>query len=411
MKQKGRVIFHVDMNSYYASVEVREDPSLHGKPLVIAGNQEQRRGVVLTASYEARKHGIRTGMTVWEAKKLCPGLLMREPRFSLYRIYSEKIFLLFRTYSPTVEPVSIDEGYLEMSENPDPLAAAKELQQRLYSELGLPASIGIAPNKFLAKMASNLKKPLGLVVLRKRDVAQQLWPLPVGKMHWVGEKTEQRLNRLGIYTIKDLALADRHKLKEAVGGIGEKLIERAHGIDFRPVNPEARNECKTIGSQTTLPRDITTTQMAKPILAELSLQVSRRLKRKGTAAGGLQLVLKDHRFRQRTKSRKLPCPLRKADEIYEAALRLWKAHWDGTPLRLIGITAIHLLAPGERFEQLDLFHVQEYEKNEKLWETVQQLQKKFGESTIAMGGTFVAQRSAIHAGGGQASINRKRKNG
>ena len=192
MTHKGRVILHVDMNSFYASVEQAHDPSLKGKPIAIAGNPKERRGILVTCSYEARALGIYTTMTVHEAKRKCPELLLLPPDFQKYRQASKEMFTILRSYTPLVEPVSIDEGYLdvtELSKERHALSIAQEIQARILAELDLPCSIGIAPNKFLAKTASDMKKPMGITVLRIRDIEQQLWHREVVSMHGIGAST------------------------------------------------------------------------------------------------------------------------------------------------------------------------------------------------------------------------------
>lgn len=190
--EQARILFHLDMNSFFASVEQAYDPSLKGKPVAVAGNPKERRGIIITCSYEARAFGIYTTMPVWEAKRKCPSLLFVTPTFERYRIASQAMFAILRDYTPLVEPVSIDEGYVDVTdivEGADAVDLARTIQDRIQRELDLPCSIGIAPNKFLAKMASGMKKPMGITILRKRDVPRVLWPLDVEEMHGVGDKT------------------------------------------------------------------------------------------------------------------------------------------------------------------------------------------------------------------------------
>ncbi|NAP00366.1 DNA polymerase IV, partial [Halomonas sp. MG34] len=200
---KGRVIFHIDMNCFYASVEAAYNPDLKGKALAIAGNPEERKGIVVTSSYEARAKGVKTTMTIWQAKRNCPELIVMRPNFERYRAASKALFRILSEITPDVQPVSIDEGYMDITHvtsDLTPLQIADSLQKRVLDELDLPCSIGIAPNKFLAKMASDMKKPLGITVLRKRELASTLWPLPIGEMYGVGEKTATKLIEKGIKT-------------------------------------------------------------------------------------------------------------------------------------------------------------------------------------------------------------------
>src|SRR5690625_3897264 len=180
MTKRAKVIFHIDMNSFYASVEMAYHPRLKGKAIAIAGNVEERRGIIVTSSYEARAKGVKTTMHVWQAKKLCPNLEVLPPNFERYRAASQALFALLKSYTPLVEPISIDEGFIDatyyLNEGGHPLKLATDIQKRIKKELNLPCSLGIAPNKFLAKMASDMKKPNGITILRKRDLPKMLWP-------------------------------------------------------------------------------------------------------------------------------------------------------------------------------------------------------------------------------------------
>ncbi|HET7522466.1 MAG TPA: DNA polymerase IV [Bacillales bacterium] len=382
---KGRVIFHVDMNSFYASVEAALQPELKGKPLAIAGDAKERRGIVVTSSYEARARGVKTTMPVWEARRLCPDLIVRPPNFERYRKASAAMFGILRGYTSLVQPVSIDEGYLDLTDygrEEAPPDIAREIQQRILNELHLPCSIGVAPNKFLAKMASDMKKPLGITILRKRDVPSVLWPLKVGEMYGVGKKTEEKLNRIDIITIGDLAAADTFVLKKAIGINGERLKQRANGIDLRPVDPDAVSEFKSIGHSTTLPTDTASGETVKTVLRRLADSVAKRMERKETLALNIQLMIRYGDRKTITRSRKLENPIFAADDIFRAARFLWEMHWNGKPIRLLGITAQDLIEKGEAYKQLDLFTYENDAKIEVLDETMQQIRRKYGEASI-----------------------------
>lgn len=354
----GRVILHVDMNSFYASVEIALHPELKGKPLAIAGDPKKRHGVVVTSSYEARAQGVKTTMTVREAKQACPALIIKQPDFDRYRKASSAMFDLLREYTSLVQPVSIDEGYLDISECQHmgaPLQIAEHIQRRILEELRLPCSIGVAPNKYLAKMASDMKKPFGITILRKRDIASQLWPLDVGALHGVGHKTKEKLNHMQIFTIKELATTQKVKLKKIMGSNGEKLQERAHGIDPRPVDPDAVSVFKSIGHSTTLPVDAQDEQTVSKVLRRLAALVENRMDRKETVAFNIQLLVRYNDRKNMTRSRQLDNPIVKKEDIFEAAHFLWKKHWNGKPIRLLGITAQELIEKEDAYKQLDLF--------------------------------------------------------
>lgn len=388
MKRSGRIIFHVDMNSFYASVEMAYDPTLRGKPLAIAGNVEERKGIVVTCSYEARAFGVKTTMPLWEAKQKCPQLIVRKPNFERYRKSSQAMFALLRTYTDLVEPVSIDEGYMDVTDctlSLTPVQIAEEIQQRLKKELLLPCSIGIAPNKFLAKMASDMKKPMGITVLRKRELSTKLWPMPVVEMHGVGAKTAEKLKTIQITTIGELAKGNDYQLKHLLGINGERLKKRANGEDNRPVDPDSVSEFKSIGNSTTLPADTDDEQVIEKVLEKLANSVSARMKRKSVLSHNVQLVIRYGINHTVTRSRKLKNPIESVEHIMEAALFLLKKHWNGDPVRLLGITAQDMVEKDQSVKQLDLFTFQEDAKHEPLHKTLQQLEDKYGKGIIKRG--------------------------
>ncbi len=407
--KKGRVILHVDMNSFYASVEMAYDSDLKGKPLAIAGNPEERRGIIVTCSYEARKFGVRTTMPLWEAKKLCPDLIIKKPNFERYRTASAAMFDILRQYTELVEPVSIDEGYMDITECSDigaPMEIAESIQKRIFEQLDLPCSIGIAPNKFLAKTASDMKKPMGITVLRKRDILKVLWPLEVGEMHGVGTKTADKLKSIGIDTIGGLAAANEIQLKGLLGINGLRLKERANGQDNRQVDPDSVYDFKSIGNSTTLPRDISNQHELLKVLERLSEQVAARMKRKEAVATTISLMI---RFKDRktiTRSQKLQNPVSKQDEIAAAAKTLFLKHWNGDPIRLLGITGTDLLEVDKAVKQLDLFSYEQDAKKEPLINTMSQLREKYGKNIIESAGSQVKKSPTKENTGAGTSFNK-----
>jgi DNA polymerase-4 len=389
--KNGRVILHVDMNSFYASVEMAYDPSLKGKPLAIAGNPEERRGIIVTCSYEARSFGVKTTMPLWEAKKLCPQLIIRKPNFERYRAASMGMFDILREYSVLVEPVSIDEGYVDITDSYEfgsPLEIAETIQKQIFQQLDLPCSIGIAPNKFLAKMASDMKKPMGVTVLRKRDVPHILWPMEVEEMHGVGKKTGEKLRILQITTIGDLAKADEVQLKAALGINGPRLKQKANGNDSRKVDPDSAAEFKSVGNSTTLPRDVSNQRELQQVFEKLAGQVSSRLKRKKVLAASLGITIRYKDRKTITRSRKLKNPIQQDDEIFKIATELFIKHWNGNAVRLLGITGTDLVEPQQAVKQLDLFSYEKDAKKEPLFQTMDLLRKKYGSKIIDHAGTL-----------------------
>ncbi|MBM7604536.1 DNA polymerase-4 [Metabacillus crassostreae] len=382
-----RVILHVDMNSFYASVEMAYDPSLKGKPLAIAGNVEERKGIIVTCSYEARSKGVKTTMPLWQAKKLCPELIIKKPNFDRYRSASRAMFDLLREFTDRVEPVSIDEGYVDFSEfdGAKPLDMAKSIQERLLDELLLPCSIGIAPNKFLAKMASNMKKPLGISILRKRDLPVKLWPLPASEMHGIGEKTAEKLRTININTIFDVAHADSVKLKALLGINGERLKERANGIDEREVDPDSIYDFKSIGNSTTLSKNTTNESEINEVLHKLAHSVSIRMKRKDVLASKIFITIRYGNLKTITRSKKLENPIDEEADIYTVARQMFFSHWEEEPIRLLGITGQELIEKNDAIKQLDLFSFEKDAKDEPLLSVIDKINSKYGNQLIKRG--------------------------
>lgn len=396
--KNGRVILHVDMNSFYASVEMAYDPTLKGKPLAIAGNVEERRGIIITCSYEARKFGVKTTMPIWQAKKLCPQLIVQSPNFDRYREFSAKMFELLRGYTEIVEPVSIDEGYLDITDCAfigSPLDIAKSIQIRLLETLDLPCSIGIAPNKFLAKTASDMKKPLGITILRKRDIQGKLWPLQVSEMHGVGRKTAEKLHLINIYTIGDLAQANDLSLKSLLGINGVRLKERANGIDSRPVDPESIFDYKSVGNSTTLPRDSTNQKELTEILKQLSEKVAARLKNKRLLGQKIGVTIRYRDRKTITRSQMVDNPFSDSAEVYQLATGLFLKNWSGEGVRLLGITAFDVIEKDIATKQLDLFSYEVEAEKEPLYKAMEQLQNKYGKNIIKKG--LSARQSSVKA--------------
>ncbi|WP_154118164.1 DNA polymerase IV [Paenibacillus monticola] len=394
----GRVILHVDMNAFYCSVHEAEDPQQYsGKATAVAGSVELRRGIIVTCSYAARRQGISTGMQVQKALRICPSLIVIKPNFHLYRKYSNAFMQIAYSYTPLLEAVSIDECYLDITGSRqfgNPLEIAEDIQRRIMDELGLPCSIGIAPNKLLAKMGSDLKKPNGITVLRLRDVPKILWDKPCDQMFGIGGKTAEKLRKLGIYSIGQLAAADEGMLVEHFGVMGSWLKRAGNGIDHGLVNPE-REQSKSIGHTTTLPRDVIGLAEARPILLNLSDQVARRLRKQSLVASGLQLTIRTPDMKTITRSRQLEVPTETAEDIYKAVCELYSRHWNKEkPVRLLGVT-LHGLTPKEESAiQLDLFDYERQPKKESLNKAMDILRNKFGESAVLTAGMLTDSHSA-----------------
>ncbi|MBE1553819.1 DNA polymerase IV [Sporosarcina limicola] len=382
---RTRVILHLDMNSFFASVEQAHDPSLKGIPMAVAGNPKERRGILVTCSYEARALGIYATMTVGEAKRLCSNLVIIPPDHEKYRTASMAVFNLLRSYTDLVEPVSIDEAFIDITAIgglTNAVTIATEMQQRILRELDLPCSIGIAPNKFLAKTASDMKKPMGITILRKREVKSILWPLPVIDMHGIGKSTEKKMHALGIYTIGDLAQKDELIIKSSLGKNGLQLHKRANGNDYRLVDPEAAEERKSIGSSTTLPIDETDLDECLKTFNWLAVKVADRLNKTQLAGTVVMIQIRTADWRNQTRSRSTLNPVYKENDIYKEAVGLFNKHWDGEPVRLLGITVSNVVPMNELHEQLSIYNFEKHAKEEEIEGLLSELEKKFGPGSV-----------------------------
>lgn len=384
---KGRIILHIDLNCFYASVEQVYDPTLKGKPVAIAGNPKERRGIIITCSYEARAKGVFTTMNVGEARRKCPELIVLPPNFDRYRAASKSFFSLLKEYSEVLQPVSIDEGYLQLPiiEGQNVMQHVQNMQDRILNELHLPCSIGIAPNKFLAKMASDMKKPMGITVLRKRDVPAVLWPLNVIEMHGVGKRTAEKLNKLGIQTIGELAAADEYMLKQNFGINGPRMKQKANGVDDRPVDPNAIYDTKSVGNSTTLSYDVTDRDELYEIISTLSEKVADRLKAKKLAGVTVSVMIRTADWETYTRSKSVNNAIHSKQEIAEQAWLLFTKHWNEEPVRLLGVTVSNVSDIKETTQQLTFFDFEEHVKEEPIIKVVDRIEQKFGKGAILRG--------------------------
>ncbi|MFC5653424.1 DNA polymerase IV [Paenibacillus solisilvae] len=396
---KGRVIIHLDMNAFYCSVHEAEEPHLYkGKPTAVAGSVELRKGIIVTSSYAARQRGVKTGMTVRQGLQLCPDLILIQPDFELYRKYSKGFMSVAKQYSPLIEATSIDECYLDITGSSifgEPLEIAHAIQDRVQSEWGLPCSIGIAPNKLLAKMASDLKKPNGFTVLRIRDVPHLLWNKPCDSLFGIGRKTAEKLLKLNIRTIGQLAGTDEAMLVKQFGVIGSWMKAAAHGIDHSPVHAD-RERNKSIGHTTTLPKNVTDREEVHRVLLNLADQTGRRMRRQKMVASTIQIVIRKPDMTTINRSSTLGRPTDSASEIHREACKLFDKHWrEGEPVRLLGVTLQNLSLQAETAVQLDMFNYEEEPKKAALTKTMDMLRDKFGEDAVLTAGMLGDDPSAL----------------
>lgn len=381
-----RGILHIDMDAFYASVEVLDNPALAGKPVIVGGTPEGR-GVVAAASYEARRFGVHSALSAWQAVRLCPHGVFIRPRFNRYSEISRQFFKIFHEFTPLVEAISIDEAFLDVT-GCERLFGSSEsigrtIKKRIRDEIGLTASVGVAPNKFLAKLASDLKKPDGFVIITAENAAATLAPLDVGKIWGVGKVTRQRLELLGIKTIGDLQNSPPGVLEHHLGSYAHTLRELAFGLDNRPVL--SGGESKSIGAETTFARDISEAAELRKQLLALVDEVAKRLRDDGMRARTVNLKARYEDFTTVTRALTLPAPTALTKEIRAAAIELLekKLGRAGRPLRLIGVSVSNLERPEEG--QADLFEDEHRVKSEKLDHLLDSMQDRFGEDKIRRG--------------------------
>lgn len=377
-----RRIIHLDMDAFYAAVEQLDNPAYRGKPVIVGGSPHAR-GVVSTCSYEARKFGVRSGMPLREAGRRCPHGIFVPGRMQRYREVSVAIMKILREYTPLVEPLSCDEAFLDVTGS-EPLfgpaeTIARQIVDRIAAELQLSASVGVAPNKFLAKLASDLKKPRGFVVIREEEVASFLAPLPIARIWGVGPKTTAQLRKMGLKTIGDLQALPLTVLRDHLGELGIHLYRLARGIDDRPVEPVAT--VKSIGHETTFQEDTADREFLEGTLWRLCEKVARRLRRKGLVGKVITLKLRDQDFQTITRRSTLYQATDFEEVIFATARQLAEENvWGGKPLRLIGVSVSGL----ETCEntQTPLFTAAADPDLRALHQTLDRIRERFGETAI-----------------------------
>ena len=382
MATHNRWIVHIDMDAYFASVEQRDNPLYRNKPVIIGGLSG--RGVVSTASYEARKFGVRSAMSMVEARKRCPDGIYLLPNMTKYAQISSQIHHIFQSYSPLVEPLSMDEAFLDVTGMealyPDITEIPRQIKKRIQEELNLTASAGLAPNKFLAKLASDLEKPDGLVIIRPGEEIELLAPMSVKKLWGVGGATATVLSKLHIETIADLRKSTPDFLAKHLGSCALDLYNLAWGRDDRPVIPG--HEAQSIGNETTLEVDLWSKEDIRSILLALAAKVGWRLRKAGLCGRTITLKVRFASFQTLSRSITVPVPLSLDQEIYETSLKMLEKIPLKEGVRLLGITVAKLRPEGTG--QLSLF-TETNEQQEKITTVMDKLKDKFGESIITRG--------------------------
>ncbi len=381
-----REIVHLDMDAFYASVEVLDDPSLAGKPVIVGGSKE--RGVVTSASYEARPFGVHSAQPVASAMRLCPQGVFLPVRMSRYKEVSETIFEIFYRFTPLVEPLSIDEGFLDVTGSKRLFGSAetiaREIKRLVRQEVGLTVSAGIASTKFVAKIASDLGKPDGLVTVDHEKTREFLEPLPIKRLWGVGAVTFKALKRLGVITIGDLSRVPGERLRKEFGKHGEHLHLLSQGIDPRPVEPH--QPAKSMGREETFSEDLTDGEDLNRELLSLATKVARRVRRHGLAGKTVTLKVKYNDFTQVTRSATLESPTNDAAGMYKTCCELLAKTRAGTsPVRLLGIY-LSRLTSGLPAGQMSLLEDEAgRQRREQLHAALDDLAERFGEDAVLPG--------------------------
>jgi len=382
-----RKILHVDMDAFYASVEQRDNPELRGKPLVVGGGGN--RGVVAAASYESREYGIRSAMPMREARRRCPDLLSVPPRMSHYQSVSKQVFGIFREITPLVEGLSLDEAFLDVSGSRslfgDEVEIARRIKRTIKADTELAASVGVAPNKLIAKIASDLDKPDGLVVVTPDNIRETLDPLPVQVIPGIGKVTLKKLHDLDIEAIGDLRTASDAVLERVFGRYAHRMRERASGIDDRPV-VSSRAE-KSISAEETFEHDLADRAEMETKLLELTERTSGRMRRKSLSCGTVQVKIRMADFTTFTRQRALHPPSNGTDQIFAAACGLlgdWLREHPEARVRLLGVGGAALTEA----LQPDLFGDNQTGEKNELDQAVDEIRDKFGGSAVGRARTL-----------------------
>ena len=388
---KDRTILHSDINCCYAAIEHLHHPELAGKPLAVGGDPEARHGIVLTADYLAKKHGVKTGMALWQAKQICPEINFISPRMDLYLRFSKMAHEIYGEYTDLQEAYGIDESWLDVTDSVslkgDGYRIAKEISNRMKSELGITVSIGVSFNKIYAKLGSDYKKPDAITTMYRDEFRDKAWGLPASDLLYVGRSTSVKLQRLGIRTIGDLARTDEKILHSQFGKMGDILWAFANGYDDSPVKYEdAHAPIKSIGNSTTTPRDLVNEQDVKIVLTILAESVAARLRENGFKCRVVEISVRDNELFSFTRQRKIDHATNVTREIAEEAFRLFQENYTWQkPIRSVGVRGADLVNDNY-WEQIDLFSSVEFrEKQMKVDTAVDDIRRRFGFYSVQRG--------------------------
>jgi len=387
----GRIIFHVDMDAFYASVEQRDNPQWRGLPVLVGGTGP--RGVVAAASYEARGFGVRSAMPMSEALRRCPSAICARPRIDRYREVSREVFAIFRSVTPLVQGLSLDEAFLDVSDQVRTRRQARELgrsiKQRIHQATGLTASVGIGPNKLVAKIASDLEKPDGLVLVGRKDVQAVLDPLPVRAINGIGPRTGEVLETRGIHLIRDLRVCPVELLTPVFGRFTRRMLDKASGIDNRPVEPGGKS--KSISAEETFDQDLLELPEMLEQLSLLSIRTARRLAAKELQATTVSVKIRDREFRTVTRQHSFSPATQSADILEQTSRHLleqWRAEHPYSAVRLLGVGVSGL----EPARQMDLFTSEVQRSSSQVQELIKEVRQRYGSNALRKGPALKGKR-------------------
>lgn len=384
-----KVVFLVDMNAFFISCETTRNPEILGRPAAVAGDPKNRSGIILAANYEARSFGVKTTMVIHQALKLCPDMLLLPPDHHFYHQKSQEVMELLSKYSPVIEQNSIDEAWLDMTGTQNlfgsPLEAAGKIMSDIHDGLGLWCSIGISENKLLSKIASEIKKPMGITELWIKDMEVKLWPLKVTDLYGIGRQTGARMNKLGIETIGDLAKYNTRALTQIFGRQGAELQRLANGQDDSQVTPHCSGEMKSIGRSTTFARDAVNIEDVRSIFLEMCEEVGYEARANDKKARTIQITIKYSDFTSITRQVSVE-PTYLTKDIYETGFALLNKNWNSLkPVRLVGVSITGFKQEME-FAQMSLFECEKKpspSKEEKLEKAIDSIRSRLGKNAVS----------------------------
>ena len=390
-----RVILHCDLNSFFASVELLDKPTLRDVPVAVCGDPKSRHGIILAKNEPAKKMGVKTAETLWQARKKCPALVLLPPHHRLYEEYSRRVNEIYDRFTDLVEPFGIDESWLDVTGSlhlfgGDGKALADRIRATIREETGLTVSVGVSFNKVFAKLGSDMKKPDATTVIPAEVWQSMVWPLPLGDMLFAGRTATETLRKYGVETVGQLAACDPALPEQLLGKMGLQLWQYANGMDKSPVKPRhAAEPVKSVGNGTTFPQNLVRWEQLRAGLLPLCDSVATRLRQQGLYAGGVSLSIKDASFKTVSRQIRLDAPTHLMRDIHRTAMQLAGQLWKPpTPVRAMTVTALYVTEDGDAFRQLDLLGGAAQERSqrqEKLEGTMDAIRRKYGRGAIAFG--------------------------